>query len=95
MAISPPATAPILGPFWVAFVGSRNNRAFNNWIQGGNRKVGDFDSKTFFWWKKRNLVFDNSFYQECPREWPAEAREVIDGAGLEPEFRHITEHLDI
>ena len=79
----------IFGPFWVAFIGSRDNRAYNNWIEGGNKKVSHFDSKTLFWWKKRNEVFDNTFYKKTPVKWPKEAQKVIDTAGLEPQYKYI------
>jgi len=89
------AESRIFGPFWVYFVGSRDNRAFNNWIEGGNNKERHFDSKNFPWYKPRNEVFDNTFYKKVPDIWPREAQEVIDKAGLEPRYEYIKEYLNV
>jgi len=89
----PKTKSLILGPFWTYFVGSRDNRAFNNWISGGNNKARHFDSKDFPWYKPRNEVFDNTFYEQVPEKWPKEAQEVIKNAGLEPQYEYIKEYL--
>jgi len=89
----PETENPVFGPFWIAFIGSTDNRAFNNWVEGGNKKEVHQETKTLFWFKKRNEVFDNTFYETPPEEWPEEAQEVIDNAGLEPQHQYIKDYL--
>ena len=92
----------LFGNYWVGFVCSHGNSAHHNWVHG-NRSVQKMDLTRPFsslnpWSRyggKENKVYDNVFYDELPNEWPAEAQEIIEKAGLEPEFIDIKDYLQI
>jgi hypothetical protein len=97
--------AGILAQNGVGFVASRGNTAHHNWVHG-NRSAQDMDLtsragpleplglKRIFL-GRRNRIYDNTFYDEIPDTFPDEAQDVIDNAGLQPEFAHIRDYLAI
>jgi len=94
----------LFGNYWVGFVASRGTSAHHNWIHG-NRAAQDMDRTSQvglleliglkgLFLGRRNRIFDNTFYDTTPAEFPREAQGIIDGAGLEPEFAHVRQQLD-
>ena len=89
----------------MGFVASKGNSAHHNWIQGNSSMqdlylphfIGIFEfiglNKLFF--RKRNKVYDNIFYDELPERFPEEAQEIIEKAGLSSNYQHIKDFLNV
>ena len=78
---------------WVGLILSKHNKIYGNWSDS-RIKTDSAPSHYRLWSSSTNKFKDNYFRSPDTAEWPEEAREVIDRAGPEPEYRKIKAAID-
>ncbi len=76
---------------WLAFIISKQNKAYHNWIHENDSYIDISPPDLRFIRKeKTNRVYDNQVIEvDTPENWPSDAIEVMDKAGLTEEYQYI------
>ncbi|OUS25437.1 hypothetical protein A9Q99_21145 [Gammaproteobacteria bacterium 45_16_T64] len=79
---------------WVALVMSTNTQTYNNWADRLTLQDTDQGRYRYFWSDKSNKAYDNHLINDITR-LPSGAQEVVDRAGVEPQYHQMKSYLDI
>ena len=78
---------------WVVLVMSRNTRIFDNWADQLSYRDFDQGRYRFFWHDRSNRRERNTVIHDR-NHLPPGAAEVVERAGLEPDYRHLRDEAD-
>jgi len=78
---------------WAGLVMSENNEIYNNWTDTKS-SVDIATSEYRLWPHPSNNFHDNYFHKPEKGDWPAGAKEIMEKAGLEPEYQSLKEAVD-
>ncbi len=79
---------------WMGLVIAKHNRIFNNWSDSKRKTDISPPHLRYFWPSLTNKFYDNHFQAPGNEDWPEEARQVMELAGLEAEHSGIKEIVD-
>ncbi len=83
----------LIGRAWLGLIMSEHNEIYDNWTDTDS--VLDMSLPDYrFWPSKTNVHTNNYVHTPDKDDWPEGAKEVMEKAGLEPEYQSIKEAVD-
>jgi hypothetical protein len=89
----PARTMNLIYEAWVAVVMSTNVKVYNNWTDQLNFKDFDPARYRYLWGHRSNKRYDNHLIEDG-KALPPEAMEVLEKAGVEPQYQQVKEFVD-